>query len=87
MPLTDDDLASATAQDSMRVALLVLANAALDTIAHIRSHDGPPCVIGDLEMMAKMATAAAEGRLAAEHIERFRTFLEFRAMGESQGRG
>lgn len=87
MPLTDDDLTTASPEDSMRIALLIVANAAMDTIAHIRHHDGPPCVIGDLEMMAKMATAAAEGRLSSEHIERFKQFLEFRAMGESQGRG
>lgn len=85
MPLTDDDMDTASAEDSMRVALLVVANAALDTILHIRAHDGPQCVIEDLEMMAKMATAAAKGRLAAEHIERFRQFLEFRAMDKARG--
>jgi hypothetical protein len=82
MALTDDDLNSATPEDSMRITLLVLANAALEL-----SHDGPECVRHDLRTMAKMAEAAAAGRLAPEHIERFKTFLEFHAMGESQGRG
>lgn len=81
-PLTDDDLASASPEDDMRVALLVLANAAMDLERHILSHDGPECVLHDLRMMAKMAHAAATGKLEPEHIARFRAFL-----GESQGRG
>jgi hypothetical protein len=85
--MTDDDLASASPEDSLRIALLVLANAAMDLERHILSHDGPECVLHDLRMMAKMAEAAAAGKLAPEHIARFKTFLDFRAMGESQGRG
>jgi hypothetical protein len=85
MALTDDDLGSATPEDSMRVVLLVLANAAIELELELGALPGR--VRHDLRAMATIAEAAAAGRLAPEQIARIKTFLNFHAMGESRGRG
>lgn len=82
-PLTDDDLASATNEENMRLALLVVANAALDLAHKIAAHDGLPCLAADACIIAGLAESAARGELTAEHIARFKAVL----VGEPEGHG
>jgi hypothetical protein len=84
---TDDDLADASPEDIMRVALLVVANAALDLVYHIADHGGPLCIAIDARRIASMAAEAANGRLTEEHISLFKAILAENEIGEPAGHG
>lgn len=67
----------------MRLALLVVANAALDMANRISDCNGPPRLAADACIIASLAESAAKGELTAEHIDRFKDIL----MGEPEGHG
>lgn len=74
-PLSDDDIATASAEDRFKIAFVALSDAVLDLGEQIIEREGPLDLACRAAAIADMALAASEGRLTQAHIAGLRKVL------------